>query len=369
VQALTLFVQSIRSPYTQKLYLYHLAKYCKAVSLDYDGLLSLEKPAAEALAINYLLTMKQKGLSYSTRNSAMSAIKHLYLINDKELNGKKLARFLGENTKTVKDRAYTHEEIKRILDKCDERKRVLVLILASTGMRIGGLSGMKLKHVTKLEQEGIYRFIVYENTKQEYVTYCTPECAQAIDSYLAYRKRYGEQLKPEHPLIRDQFDKDGPLVDKEGNPINAALPRTLKYRSLQNIIFDILQDAGLRGKNIKGEERKRKELMANHAFRKFFRQQCRRAGVDVMQIEYLMGHKVGDPEAGVTKLMMSYDPSEEEELLREYFKAAEFLTISDENRTKRRLSEVEQKNKELTERNERLERLEAKVALLESGKV
>jgi hypothetical protein len=150
--------------------------------------------------------------------------------------------------------------------------------MASSGIRIGGLANMKLKHISKLP-EGIHRFIVYEHTQQEYVTYGTPECSQAIDSYLEYRKRYGEQLKPEHPLIRDQFDKDGPLLDKDNNPVNAALPRMLKYRTLENIIFDILQDAGLRGKSVKGEERKRKELMANHAFRKFFRQQMGLIGI------------------------------------------------------------------------------------------
>ena len=346
MQALTLFVQSITSPYTQKLYIYHLDQYCKAVSLDYEGLLKLEVPAAEKLAITYLMKMKEKGLSYSTRNSAMSAIKHFYMINDKELNGKKLARFLGENTKTVKDRAYTHEEIKRILDKCDERKRVLVLILSSTGMRIGGLSGLKLKHVSKVGD--IYRFIVYEHTKQEYVTYCTPECAEAIDSYLAYRKRFGENLKPDSPLLRNQFDKDGPLLDKENNPINAALPRGLKYRTLQNIMFDVLQDAGLRGQGVDGDKYKRREFMANHAFRKFFRQQARRAGVDTMQIEYLLGHKVGDPTAGVTKLMMDYDPAEEQELLNEYNKAVDYLTINAENRLKRENKQLKLTNDSLS---------------------
>jgi hypothetical protein len=95
VQALTLFVQSLSSPYTQKLYLYHMSQFCKATSLDYDGLLKLDKSAAETLAIQYLLDLRGRGLSYSTRNSVMSAIKHFFMINDKELNGKKLARFLG----------------------------------------------------------------------------------------------------------------------------------------------------------------------------------------------------------------------------------------------------------------------------------
>jgi hypothetical protein len=39
-----------------------------------------------------------------------------------------------ENTKLFKDRAYTTEEIQRLLTKADERMRVVILLLASTGI-------------------------------------------------------------------------------------------------------------------------------------------------------------------------------------------------------------------------------------------
>jgi integrase len=74
-----------------------------------------------------------------------AALKHFYEMNDIVLNWKKINRFIDEKTRTVKDRAYTKEEIRKMLDKCDERKRVMVLLLASTGIRIGALSFLKFK--------------------------------------------------------------------------------------------------------------------------------------------------------------------------------------------------------------------------------
>ena len=47
-----------------------------------------------------------------------------------------------------KDRVYATEEIQQLLVKADERTRVVVLLLASTGMRIGAIPGLKLEHLT-----------------------------------------------------------------------------------------------------------------------------------------------------------------------------------------------------------------------------
>jgi integrase len=89
--------------------------------------------------------------------------------------------------KISKARAYTTEEIQQLLAKADERSRVLVLLLASTDMRIGAIPDLKLKHLTKVDEFNIYQIMVYENTKEEYYCFCSAECASAIDSYVAYR--------------------------------------------------------------------------------------------------------------------------------------------------------------------------------------
>jgi integrase len=65
------------------------------------------------------------------------------------LNRRKLNKFLGERKRTHKDRPYTLEEIHRIVNVADERTKVIVLLFASTGMRIGGLNWLKVKSFAK----------------------------------------------------------------------------------------------------------------------------------------------------------------------------------------------------------------------------
>ena len=49
-------------------------------------------------------------------------------------------------------------------------------------MRIGALPSLKLKHLTKIQEYGLYQLIIYENTKSEHVAFCTPESAAMLDS-------------------------------------------------------------------------------------------------------------------------------------------------------------------------------------------
>ncbi len=86
-----------------------------------------------------------------------------------------------------------------LLLTCDERERAIILILSSTGMRVGAVHPLRLKDLKKwiIDEQGnyIYQIQVYSpSSKYRYYTFCTPECAVAIDNYLELRKRYGEKL-------------------------------------------------------------------------------------------------------------------------------------------------------------------------------
>ena len=54
--------------------------------------------------------------------------------------------------------------------------KVMILIYSSTGIRKGALVDLRLKHLQKVDN--LYKFTIYENTKDEYITYCTPECSR-----------------------------------------------------------------------------------------------------------------------------------------------------------------------------------------------
>lgn len=64
-------------------------------------------------------------------------------MNDVILNWKKLKKFINSeksgNEINRRDRAYTHEEIQKLTNFCDQRIKTVFLILASTGIRSGVL--------------------------------------------------------------------------------------------------------------------------------------------------------------------------------------------------------------------------------------
>jgi integrase len=69
-----------------------------------------------------------------------------------ELNSDKIHAYLGEDEKTIEDEAYTHEQVKRMLQFAQLRTRVLILLLASSGIRIGATADLRKKHLTYIEK-------------------------------------------------------------------------------------------------------------------------------------------------------------------------------------------------------------------------
>lgn len=55
--------------------------------------------------------------------------------------------FKGEFTKTVTDRAYNHNEIRKVLDVSDVRLKVMILLMASSGIRVDALPLLRLRNL------------------------------------------------------------------------------------------------------------------------------------------------------------------------------------------------------------------------------
>ena len=77
-----------------------------------------------------------------------------------------------------------------MLEKADQRGRVTILLMSSAGIRVGALPSLKIRNLEKIEEYQLYKITVYEGEDEEYITFCTPECAKEIDSYLEYRETW-----------------------------------------------------------------------------------------------------------------------------------------------------------------------------------
>jgi integrase len=74
-----------------------------------------------------------------------------YKVNDIEPRGHRIKQYLPEDYKAYEDRAYKPQEIQRLLEFCDQRLKALILLLASSGIRVGAAAELKIKNLTKIE--------------------------------------------------------------------------------------------------------------------------------------------------------------------------------------------------------------------------
>lgn len=278
----------------------------------------------EQKIIKFIMQLGKSGLSSNGILCYLAPVKSFYAINDVSLNVKKIGKFLPENIHARQDRAYSHEEIGKMLEIADERMRAVVLILASSGIQVGALPLLKFSNLRDNQIVGIY-----EKSSEEYYTFIAPECKKALDFYLDMRSLYGEKLRDESPLIREQFDIRNP-----------GKPKIFNKQAIQYKIYDLCRRGGI----------DKKSILALHGFRKFFTTQLVKSNVNPEIRAMLLGHKIG--------LASSYYKPTSNEMLSKYEKAIGNLTIDPANRLQRKVET-------LTIEKSRLDILEAKYQQLE----
>ena len=350
-QAYLNFVNAIKSSATRKLYDITLKRYMrfiKATNVE-DLLLSSsylnqqQIRLIEAKVIEFIIHLRDVDkISHSLRNAYFCAINLFYSMNDITLNKHKIGRYMGGHTRTNKDRAFTHQEIATLLNFCDERTKAVVLLLASSGVRVGAIPCLLLKNLKENTDYKLYKITVYDGTTSEYITFCTPEATVAIKNYLEYRKRCGEILTENSLLFREQYDKN--------DVFNINRPQMLRAESIGKLITDTLDDAGILGvrrlltkqeKDTVVRAKIRKEIARCNGFRKFVNTNFVRAKVDPIKKEMLLGHKRS------LGLDVNYYRPNEDELLQEYLKAVDYLTIDNEHRLQRKVVELTQKQDDI----------------------
>jgi len=330
------FINSINSDETRKVYrnsFSYFTSFCKIT--NFDDILTQRQQVLEGLIRDYIIHLRhERRLSPATVSVYLAAITHFCQMNDVSINWKKLKKFKAKHYNIVEDKPYTREQIKKLVDVAQLRDKCCILLMASAGLRRGALEYLRIRDITKIDKYQLYKINVYRKEQEQYITFCTPECAKYIDQYLEWRQRLGEQLKPNSPLFRISFDTI--------TEVNA--PKVVSKYVITAIIHDLLGTTGIRAEN---EINKRTELMETHGFRKFFKTTCIKAGMNPLYSEYLMGHR-----SGLTK---SYFKPTDQELLEGNDKALGFiaaindLTINEEHRLTKRVNELQLKSDQIME--------------------
>jgi integrase len=362
------FIDSLNgSDQTREKYMQQIGYYIKYLGIKDPNTLITEDLTdspkavrkAEDKIIEYIKYLyNEEKLSYQTINLRVAAILSFYSINRVNIDRKYVSKFKPANRKIRKnDKAYTHDQILSILNsQVSLRNKTITLLLASTGMRAGALHSLTIGSLEKLQVNGypdsyLYKIKVYEQDEENYYCFTTFECAAMIDQYLNFRQRSGEIITKDSPLLREEFNH----MDR----FAAARPKFIDYKSVYGIIARLLVVSGTRSHT--KVHRYLHDVMLSHGFRKFNITQMIKAKVDYSTREFLVGHKHS------RGLDVNYDRTHEDDRLQEFLKAMDLLTISPENRLRKRVAEqkhtiqvqMAEKDRQIEQLIQRQDQLEA----------
>lgn len=359
------FISSLRSKATKVKYtdaLVYFLKFLDNANMTCDRLLKLEPKQLQGYLIEWIVDMRDnRKLAPGTIKLRTAGLQAFLSLNEIEgINWKKVKKFQGEFYRVAEDRPYTREEVKLLVEAAGNlRDRAIILLFASSGLREGGLVGLKLKHLTKIEDYNLYMIHVYKKTREEYITFCTPEARKAIDEYLNWRVWIGEKLEPDSPLFRKQFYTryaDTSEIEPITISVIANMVRTLRLRT------GIVENQRLTEEITKGMPRT--HIMLSHGLRKHFATTLETEGVNTFYIELLLGHDTG--------LKGVYSKPTSTQLLegngdrvRGYTAGIDALTIDEEHRLKDKIQSLEIRIDEFAEQQKQIDELKAKIGDLD----
>ena len=269
-------------------------------------------------------------ISSQTIPNHIKPIKVLLDANRVPIHWKSLHKLLPRREAKSKDRAYTKEEIQKMLEVTNDiTDKVIILMFSSGGFRLESWDYFTWKDVVFFKDGKNYKgaaLRIYRGDPESYFTFITPEACKALELYReSWKADIGAYPKPDDPLIKS---------------IRYPVVRRLNQKGVRKRIDTVVSDIGLRPSLPPNQ--KRHEVQLDHGFRKYFNTMLRRAKVDFLDKEDMMGHKVG--------LEKHYERYQEEDFERfpEYQKAIPFLTISDEEKIRLENEKLKEEKSELT---------------------
>ncbi len=245
----------------------------------------------------------------------------------------------------------TDEDLQNMLVYCQRslRKQSIIHLLASTGIRPAALIDpvLKLKHLTSMPNPNnpinqptwCYAIRVYDESKEGYWAFLTPEARKTIDRYLNGRKLQGEELDDQSPL----FATLGSRWNTKNN--------YLTDDNMKEILENIVKGAKIARKKVGNRYDKSLVYMFRKRFNTILKLNNK---VNSNIVEKLMAHKRG--------LDGTYLQPSMEECYAEFVKAIPELTIDDSERLRAKNDQLVTEMAESEKTQKTIKDLDAKLA-------
>ena len=293
---------------------------------DFNKLSKFKSKKVTEVLQEYVFFCNKKVKGVSTR-SYLSGPELFFDMNDVIWNRRIVKKSIHrDDTPPGGGSAATDDDVWNLIDSCNNRQeKALLHFLFSTGIRPGAITDpiLKVKHLKKMEM-GCYAIRVYDESKEGYWSFLTPEAANALDNYLNWRKINGEDVTAESALFR---------------PTRKKNQMFLKESTARDLLYKIIRRSGI--KRVKIGHRYDKAVI--YMFRKRFNGKLK---MDENNINSNIAEKLMAHNSKVIKLDTLYLDPPIEKLFMEFKKVIFELTVSKEERQK---IEIQKKNDEITE--------------------
>ena len=264
------FFFALRAPESKRQYPKRFEKFLDYRKLEgafEDKALSFYKKAIENpqwltnKLVEYAQYQKQRAqkgeIAESTIPNYFKAVKLFCVMNDIIVNWQKLNKGIPRGNSAAEDRAPTIEEIQKLLEYPDRRIKPIVLILLSSGIRVGAFEYLRWKHIIPIkdDKENIVaaKMMVYPGDKEEYFTFITPEAYGSIKEWMDFRESFGEKITHESWVMRDIWQTTNVKYGAKWGL--ATLPKQLRSSAIKRLIDRALWEQGLRHQLKNGERR------------------------------------------------------------------------------------------------------------------
>jgi hypothetical protein len=153
-------------------------------------------------------------IAAGTVKNFIQPIKLFYEAHDlPPINWKRIFKALPKGRRASNDRAPAKDEICKAIQANDRRVKPIVLVMCSSGIRLGAWDYLRWKHVIPQKNDKgeivAAKLIVYAEEHDEYYSFITPEAYNALLDYMDFRALHGEKITPQSwlmlaPLLTNQ---------------------------------------------------------------------------------------------------------------------------------------------------------------------
>ena len=333
------FLYALRAPETKRQYPRRLKVFLDYLGLDGD----LKDQAEELLAkarsnprwvqnslMQFISAQKERvtlgQISAGTIANYYKATKLFVEMNIDTpiINWKRISRGLPRGRKAANDRAPTLEELRKLSEYPDRRIKPIIYTMASSGIRLGAWDYLQWKHVSPIKNDKneiiAAKLKVYPGDPEEYFCFIVPIAYNSLLDWMNYREEHGEKISEDSWLMRNLWQttdiKYGAMFGI------ATFPKRLKSSGIKSLLERAIKAQGLCKPLPTGVSRR--EWKGAHGIRKYYKTRAEQV-MKPANVELTMGHDIGVSE--------SYYKPTEREILADYLKAVDILTVDNDTLT------------------------------------